>query len=175
MVPHIDNSINCHLISNCIQQVLLSPCSYFRVAGEREVGEPVVSAITDPTAGYSKLCSLPGILLVVAHHEVFLFDPDTLAPLTVVPKSNPIQKPPLSVHDNVIVPSGIDVIGRAAVLWVKDLTEGSSGNGQQGCMCEAALGLDSLLIVIRRNARCVRKWSASNYVYIYTLVVSNDR
>ena len=113
----------CHLMSNCIQQVLLRPCSYFRVAGERDVGEPVVTAITDPTAGYSKLCSLPGILLVVAHHEVFLFDPDTLAPLTVVPKSNPIQTPPLSVHNNVIVSSGIDVIGRAAVLWVNDLTE----------------------------------------------------
>lgn len=116
-----------------------------------------MTAITDPTAGYSKLCSLPGILLVVARHEVFLFDPDTLAPLTVIPNSNPILKPPLSVHDNVIVPSGIDVIGQAAVLWVKDVTEGSSGSGQQGCMCEAALGVDSLLIVIQRNPRCVKK------------------
>ena len=72
-------ALNCHLMSNCIQQVSLTPCSNFRVAGEGGVGEPVMTAVTDPTAGYSKLCSLPGILLVVAHHGVFLFNPDTLA------------------------------------------------------------------------------------------------
>ena len=53
----------------------------------------------------------------------------------------------------VIVLSEDSVINRAAVLWVRDLTEGSSGDGQG---CEAAIGLDMLLIVIRREPRCVR-------------------
>lgn len=142
-----------HLSDSFIHASLLA--CILRVAGERDVGEPVVSAIADPAAPYSKLCSLPGILLLVTHHEVFLFDPTTLAPLSVVPNLNRIQTP-LSVRDNVIVPSEGAVIGRAAVLWVRDLTEGSSGDGQPACMCEAALGLDSLIIVIRREARWVR-------------------
>lgn len=142
----------------------IASCFLLRVTGERDVSEPLVSAITDPAATYSKLCSLPGILLVVTLHEVFLFDPATLAPLTIDSNSKPLQMPPLSVHDNVIVPSGGAVIDQAAVLWVRDLTENSSGDGQQNCLCEAALGLDSLLIVIRREARCVRQCSASTCV-----------
>ena len=161
-LPNIANHVI--LPSVTLHHACIAPCFLLRVAGERNVGEPLVSTITDPAATYSRLCSLPGILLVVTLHEVFLFDPATLAPLTVVSNSKPLQMPPLSGHDNVIVPSGGAVIDRAAVLWVRDLTESSSGDGQQSCMCEAALGLDSLLIIIRREARCVRKYSASTCV-----------
>lgn len=138
----------CH---STVQQACVTMFFVFRVKGERDVGEPLVSAVTDPVAAFSKLCSLPGILLVVTHHEVLLFDPATLAPLTIVPNAKPLSTPPLSVHDNMIVPSGGSVIARAAVLWVRDLTEGCSEDVQG---CEAAIALDTLLIVIRREPRC---------------------
>ena len=135
-----------------VQHAWITMFFVFRVEGERDVGEPLASAVTDPVAAFSKLCSLPGVLLVVTHHEVLLYHPTTLAPLTIVPNPEP-HSMPLSVHDNVIVLSEDSVINRAAVLWVRDLTEGSSGDGQG---CEAAIGLDTLLIVIRREPRCVR-------------------